>query len=302
MQWNQRPTTYPTLQEIDHWVEQLHHDANALHYTCTDLGRSGVTPVFGNGHTTNYSRFWKFDVRGRHSFYAIWQPALKSPAPVVIHLPGYGAETSILPELVQAGYHVLHVSPLGYMTPEGSDEKQKVHGDWPVFGYTIYGMKRDYRDWIIDVMIAVRELQQRNDVLPQHFSFFGTSQGGGTSLLMGSIYKDLGVKAVVADVPFLTDIPKAKYAFDRTGLTPESIQDIHWKRLGYIDTMSHLHRLTMPILLTAGENDTACPPETISGLFDHLETTKSMNYFLHQGHAYTRQVIHLGLAWLNIYG
>ena len=36
------------------------------------------------------------------------------------------------PELVGAGYNVLHVSPLGYSTPTGPDETKKRDGNWPV--------------------------------------------------------------------------------------------------------------------------------------------------------------------------
>lgn len=301
MIWNDKPPFYPSAIEIEHWVNDLHQQVMSMSYLKTDTGHSGVTPMFGNGHNTNYTRFWKYDVPGRESFYAIWQPALRSPAPVVIHLPGYGAETSVLPELVQAGYHVLHISPLGYMTPEGPNEKLKINGDWPVLGYTTHGMPGGYRDWLLDAMIAINDVRQHPDVMGDRLLFFGTSQGGGTSILLGSIYRDYGARAVVADVPFLTDIISQDYPFYMSGLTPQTMTTEHWKNLGFVDTLSHMHRLTVPVLLTAGSVDTACPPQTIMKLFHHLECTKSLNYFNGQGHAYTRQVIHLGLAWLNIH-
>ena len=46
---------------------------------------------------------------------------MNSPAPLLVHTPGYGGEMSMHPELAQY-FNVLHINPLGYTTPEGKDE------------------------------------------------------------------------------------------------------------------------------------------------------------------------------------
>ena len=58
-------------------------------------------------------------------------------APLLVHTPGYSAEISTHPELVSLGYNVLHISPLGYATPNGPDETQKRDNTWPVLADTI---------------------------------------------------------------------------------------------------------------------------------------------------------------------
>lgn len=301
MEWT-KSTVYPSSQEIDQWIDSLHQKVATLSYQKTDTGLSGVTPVFGNGHTTSYSQWWKFEVQGRHSFYAIWQPSLRSSAPVIIHTPGYGAETTTLPELVHAGYHVLHINPLGYMTPLGPNLSLKYKNEWPVLRNTVLGLPGGYEDWLIDAMIAIKEVLTRPDVMKDHLLIMGTSQGGNGAVLLSSIFTDLGVKAVVADVPFLTNFEKEHYAFWTTDLQPSELTHVHMNRIGYIDAMSHLHRLHAPLLLTAGAIDTACAPATIEQFYLHLKGSKSLNYLANQGHAYTRQAIHLAQAWFAIYG
>lgn len=82
-------------------------------------------------------------------------------------------------------------------------------GNWPVLHNTAMGLPGGYEDWLLDCLLAVRWACEQPDVLGDRLSFFGTSQGGGGSLLMASL---LGarVRCVCADLPFLTAFPIAK--------------------------------------------------------------------------------------------
>ncbi|MDY4822139.1 MAG: hypothetical protein SO173_10870, partial [Lachnospiraceae bacterium] len=64
--------------------------------------------------------FVKIESDGYDPFYCYFQPCMHSPAPLVVHTPGYGGEMSMHPELAQY-FNVLHINPLGYTTPEGKD-------------------------------------------------------------------------------------------------------------------------------------------------------------------------------------
>jgi cephalosporin-C deacetylase-like acetyl esterase len=136
---------------------------------------------------------------------------------------------------------------------------------------------------------------------------------GGTSLVLSSVMRGRGVKAVAADLPFLTHFPMMsamKYtdayslAFTRLeqlqkedpGKLPQA-----WHALGYIDTVSHAHRLTMPVLLTAGGADAVCPPCTIKALFELLPSTRSYTELADQGHAYTVPFLPLARAWFGLH-
>ena len=73
----------------------------------------------------------------------------------------------------------------------------------------------------------------------------------------------------------------------------------HYSSLGFIDTRSHAHRLTMPVLLTAGEADTVTPPASIEALFADLPGTRSYTNLAGQAHGYTAPFLRLAQAWFG---
>ena len=103
-------------------------------------------------------------------------------------------------------------------------------------------------------------------------------------------------------LPFLVNFPLSKVIqpdwwpefFD--GMTPDV-----WRTLGFIDAISHARRLTMPVMLTAGEKDTACPPSTIESLFEKLPATRIYCCLHGREHDYTQQFIALAAAWFRLY-
>ena len=149
-------------------------------------------------------------------------------------------------------------------------------------------------------------------VVADRLGFFGTSQGGGTSLLLASILGPEIVRAVAADVPFLTDFVYAPvdehhegpYAMVGKGVVEhfadnEDYQRRAWRALGYVDTISHAHRLTQPVLLTAGGADPICPSATIEKLFNLLPGTRSYTHLSEQEHGYTPAFLRLAAAWFD---
>ena len=211
------------------------------------------------------------------------------------------------PELVASGYNVLHISPLGYATPDGPSEQLKRNDSWPVLPDTVIsGGEEGYRTWLVNCVMAIKWAMDRAEVLPERISFFGTSQGGGASLLLGSIFRDQGVRCVAADQPFLTNYPQAggrgAYGHAVEGLSEVSDETAGWKALGYVDTVAHAYRLTCPVMLTAGGNDEVCPPETIESLYQVLPETKSLTFIKALTHSYSREFVPLASAWFRIYG
>lgn len=298
---------YPDARAIDALIADLWAQAEATPCSAELLDpREIITPVT-MAHMAGF-RFVRFEPTGLDPFYGFWQPAAAQPAPLLIHTPGYGAEFQMHPDLVAQGYNVLHVNPLGYNTPEGPDTAKQKGGDWPVFADTIFeGFDTGYGPWLVDVMVAIRWAQGLPSVLPDRVAFFGTSQGGGASLLLGSIYRDHGARCVAADEPWMVHFPQccALEADWSAGLR-EAIAafeepSVHWRRLGMVDALSHAHRLKMPVLLTAGGADRTCPPETIQTLYERLPATKSITYLEARGHGYTQQFPYLAAAWFRMY-
>jgi cephalosporin-C deacetylase-like acetyl esterase len=190
-------------------------------------------------------------------------------------------------------------------------EEKKVNNDWPVLPETVITAgARGYRQWLTQALAAVLWARTLPGVQADRLGTFGTSQGGGTALLLGSLLTGYGVKAVAADLPFLTNFPavylmKNRGAYELAfsaleGLTAAQQHDA-WRALGYIDTLSHAHRLTLPVLLTAGSVDDTTPKETIRSLFDQLPGIRSFTEIAGQGHAYTVPFIPLVTAWFGMY-
>ncbi|MGL1891287.1 MAG: acetylxylan esterase [Spirochaetaceae bacterium] len=270
------------------------------------MDNNGFSFSLGVNHVGQEFHYVKFSPKGMEPFYGYWQPVLSGPAPLLFHVPGYGAEMSTHPELVAQGFNVLHVSPLGYATPDGPDETKKRNEAWPVLPDTVLsGARQGYKIWLVNCIMAINWAMKQREVIENRISFFGTSQGGGGSLLLGSIFKDRGLRCVAADVPFLTNYPMANgrgaYSHATEGLDLLEDKAAGWKALGFVDTMTHVKRLTCPVLLTAGGKDTVCPPETIQSLYEKLPGTKSLTYFETLIHRYTREFIPLAGAWFRIY-
>ncbi|MCL2369948.1 MAG: acetylxylan esterase [Firmicutes bacterium] len=254
-------------------------------------------------------RYVKFEPDGGCAFFGYWQPCFRKQAPLLIHTPGYGAEMSMHPELTDS-FNVLHVNPLGICTPDGRDAtKMTFEGLSSVLPDTIKtGGKRGYFDWLSCVSIAVNWAWNQDNVVANKVSFFGTSQGGGAALLMGSVFSGRGTACVAADQSFLTnfELGKGRGGYDsliaKQKLFPHLSDEDILDALFCYDTMHHVHRLdNIPVLLTAGGKDDVCPFDTIASLFKALNGTKSYTLFDELPHGYNRQFISLARAWFMLY-
>jgi cephalosporin-C deacetylase-like acetyl esterase len=219
---------------------------------------------------------------------------------------------AVHPELVARGFHVLHVNPCGYNTPSGFDESLRDdQGGWPVLAETARsGGQAGYVDWLADALCAVAWARSRPEVASERLGLLGTSQGGGTALLLGSILRD-SCRSLCADVPFLTGFRLALEELEDPGVYgmvygplmqgPQAQLEQARRAVSFVDTLCHAHRLTMPVLLTAGLVDKACPPETIEALFAALPGTASLTRIAGQGHASTVEFLALASAWFTLH-
>ncbi len=297
---------YPGYQEVDAWIASLWEDADSIDVRTEESFTDPFKVLMYPFQAVGANRFIKFSPEGMDEFYAFFQPVVTGPAPLLVHTSGYGAEVSYHTELAAAGFNVLHIQPLGYVSPEGKELSKERDGSWPVLPDTVTtGAKGGYRTWLLNCIMAVKCALKQSCVLPERVSFFGTSQGGGGSLLLGSIFKDKGTRAVAAEQPFLTDFPGADFkgAYNMVRKVYEEAEDKEaaWKAMGYIDTISHACRLEIPVLLTSGTADRVCPQDTVESLFSRLPGTKSYTNFSCMSHGYSREFIQLAMAWFRLY-
>jgi cephalosporin-C deacetylase-like acetyl esterase len=303
---------YPTPAEIDTWCSRLLEKARGANISASLIDAPTYPSQLGVRHTHG-ARYVAFELAD-HTFYGYWQPTYNAPAPLLIHLPGYGTEMSAHPELVMAGYNMLHVNPLGYHTPQGPDLSKQKEGAWPVMPDTVRSLgEHGYVDWLLDALLAVRWAREQPQVTPDRLGFLGTSQGGGTALLMASLLSGEGVRAVAADEPYLTDFrlnaaceeqggyPRVAEGIAQAEARNPALAQAMWQAVGAIDTVSHAHRLTMPVLLVSGGTDTTCPAPSVRSLFDRLPGTRSYTEVAGLAHGYHPAFVQLCLAWFGLY-
>ena len=295
--------SYPSLADVSaYWRKAL------------DEVPKGPSPVeqrpreftLENAHDQHVASTWLcFHGVDGQPFWCLWQPSMRPSAQTLVHLPGYGTETSAHPSLVHAGYNVLHVDPRGYCGPDGAGNfGWRDEGG----GATVLGVNLDtperygYRFWFQDAVTAVRWLQSRGAA---QLGLYGTSQGGGAALVLGSLLADEGiVAAVAADVPFLTDFRlnyaagKYEFVFDRFD---KAYLDKWFGTFGYVDTTVHAPRMRYPVLLTLGQEDDTCPPASIRGLYDELPDTRALIELRGQGHSHSPPFLDLARTWFDLY-
>ena len=297
---------YPTAAEVDAWAEGLLRRSEQIQVSGELLDTNPVTVPFGNSPNTLANRYVKFTADdARMPFYGYWQPSIKAPAPLLINLPGYGSSITMHPQIADMGYHVLHISPLDYAEPGAVRMDHALpDGRWPVLDHTARGLSGGYEDWLSDCLLAIRWALARPEVLPDRLSFFGTSQGGGGALLLASILGER-VRCVCADLPFLTDFPGSGLNGPAYDILRPAYEEVErgqfWRRLGFVDTVSHAHRLHIPVMLSSGGQDLTCPSATVEHLFDSLHCTKQYTFLEHGVHTHSRESMALFGAWLHLF-
>ncbi len=292
-----------TYRDIDAWVDSIRREGSRP-CTCTEEFIDPFQPSMYIFQSVEADRFVRIESEGYAPFYCYFQPCFRKEAPLIVHTPGYGGEMSMHPELAQY-FNVLHINPLGYTTPRGKDQsKLTMGGLGPVLPDTmITGGEGGYKTWLINCVMAVNWALRQENVLPGRVSFFGTSQGGGAALLLGSIFQDI-TRATASDEPFLTNLAMADYrgAYNMgKDLYADADPELVARGQYLIDTVNHVHRIHFPVLLTSGGRDDTCPPETIADLFDKLSGTKSYTHFDHLTHGYNREFVQLAKAWFLMF-
>jgi len=302
---------YPTPDEIDkYWRDALSEISDNIE----PIERHGREDLPSLTYDRHIGGIWlRFTGVDGLRFWCFWQPCDRPGAhKTLIHVPGYGTEVSGHPSLVHAGYNVMHINPRGYCGPDGfANPEWRLPDGTPTVIFRNLDNPREYgyRSWFQDAVTAIRWLQKQPNVTGK-FGFFGSSQGGGGSLLLASILVTEGiVGAVVADVPFLTNFPLIYENSNRGAYDiafshipeDEALSKRSFRTLGYVDTVAHASRMNYPVLLTIGSLDEACPAYSIYSLYEKLPNTRGVVEMYGQGHAYTPSLPSLAEAWFKLY-
>jgi cephalosporin-C deacetylase len=147
-----------------------------------------------------------------------------------------------------------------------------------------------YRRVFTDAVRAIEALRSRAEIDPARIATAGGSQGGALALAAASL--DPSVKAVVADVPFLCDFPRAitiaprdpygevaRYLAVHRDMVERALAT-----LNYFDVVNHVRNARATALISVAVMDTICPPSTVYAAFNAYAGAKRINSYIFNDH------------------
>ena len=208
--------------------------------------------------------------------------------PGLLVVPGYSMEP-LVPKLWAAkGYATFSVAPRGKLRSNG-----QFNPGYP--GLLTYGIvdrnTYTYRGFYMDACRGVDFLQTKDEVDGNRLGVTGHSQGGGLSVVVSALRPE--IKAATAGAPFLcgfmdalelTDSYPYQEIADYLRLNPGSRQQVE-DTLAYFDGINLAHRITCPIIVSVGLQDSTCPPETGYAVFNAIASADKRMY-AYDGHGH----------------
>jgi cephalosporin-C deacetylase len=163
-----------------------------------------------------------------------------------------------------------------------------------------------YRRVIADAVRAVEAVREHPAVDPGRIAVTGGSQGGGLSIAVAGLVEDLA--AVMPDVPFLCDLPRALELADSDPYAEVArYLRVHrdgvetaLETLAYFDGAILGRRATAPALFSVGLMDTVCPPSTVYAAYNWYGGPRDIREYRfndHEGGDADHEVVQMG--WLR---
>jgi cephalosporin-C deacetylase len=163
-----------------------------------------------------------------------------------------------------------------------------------------------YRRVMADAVRAVEAIRTHPRVDGGRVAVAGVSQGGGLSLAAAALVPDLA--AVMADVPFMSDYPRAIRISDTDPYFQVArYLQVHRARvaqvertLAYFDVAVLGRIATAPALFSVALMDETCPPSTVYAAYNHYAGPKEIREYEFNNHEGGQQIQEaVRLAWLN---
>ncbi|PRY07329.1 acetylxylan esterase [Kineococcus rhizosphaerae] len=228
---------------------------------------------------------------------------INEPAPAVVQYVGYGGGRgepwiNLVPSA--AGYIHLIMDNRGQggggghraITPDLDEDG---HGPGPSSpGLLTRGIQSPHRHYlrrlITDAARAVDAIRTHPLVDPDCVAVIGGSQGGGLALAVAGLVD--GLRAVVADVPFLSHYRRASQITDTQPYAEiarylsgnRGMEEQAFRTLSYVDAVNFSARASAPAWISVGLMDGTCPPSTVYAAYHHYSGTKDLKVYPYNGH------------------
>ena len=212
----------------------------------------------------------------------------EDPLPGLIQVPGYNMEPPVPKNWAARGYAAFSVAPRGKLR-----SNRQFNPGYP--GLLTYGMvdrnTYSYRGFYMDACRAVDFLLGRDEVNRDRIGVTGHSQGGGLTVSTAALRPE--IKAAAAGAPYLcgymdsielTDAYPYQEIADYLRMYPDSRERVE-NTLAYFDGINLAHRITCPIIVSVGLQDSTCPPETGFAMFDAI-ASEDKRMYAYDGHGH----------------
>jgi len=220
------------------------------------------------------------------------------PLPAVIQYQGYGGGRGLVFENVfwaAAGYAHLVMDTRGQGSGWSTGDTPDPAGSAPAQpGYMTRGITDPatyyYRRVYVDAVRAVEFMRNVDEVDGTAIAVTGASQGGGLSLAVAALAE--GVRAVMPDVPFLCDFPRAsQVAMKNPYLEIVRYLAVHrdheeaaFATLAYFDGAVLARQASAPALFSVALMDETCPPSTVYAAYNAYAGAKEIVTYPYNDH------------------
>ncbi len=208
--------------------------------------------------------------------------------PGLLQVPGYNMEPLVPKVWARKNYAAFSVAPRGKLR-----SNRQFNPGYP--GLLTYGIvdrnTYSYRGFYMDACRAVEFLLGREEVDNSRIGVTGHSQGGGLTVSTAALRPE--IKAAAAGAPYLcgyldaielTDAYPYQEINDYLRMNPGSRQQVE-DTLAYFDGINLAHRISCPIIVSVGLQDSTCPPETGFAMFNAIASTDKRMY-AYDGHGH----------------
>ena len=208
--------------------------------------------------------------------------------PGLLQVPGYNMEPPVPKVWARKGYAAFSAAPRGKLR-----SNRQFNPGYP--GLLTSGMvdrnTYSYRGFYMDACRAVEFLLARDEVDGDRIGVTGHSQGGGLTVSTAALRPE--IKAAAAGAPYLcgymdaielTDAYPYQEIADYLRMNPDSRQQVE-DTLAYFDGINLAHRITCPVIVSVGLQDSTCPPETGYAMFNAIASADKRMY-AYDGHGH----------------
>ncbi|MET3726948.1 cephalosporin-C deacetylase [Fictibacillus halophilus] len=217
---------------------------------------------------------------------------VKDNIPCLLVLHGYGGNKGSIAnyaKYLMMGFAVVALDIRGHGESANGGYPAGGTGSWVTQGIldprTYY-----YRHVYMDVIRLMDVIETFPELDPKKIVVYGASMGGGIALAVAAL--DDRASIVFADVPNMCDLPLAIQLKMEGSLVsveqylrqyPNHLKQV-FSTLSYFDNKNLAENIKCPVRLSAGGKDPICPPQTIYGVYNLLQTDKDMVYYPFSGH------------------